>query len=53
MSMWREFVRIVKGTFTPHANVDSPRVERAAEQRANQAALEKRQRRDDNESGLA
>jgi len=44
MTMWREFIRIVKGTFTRNASVDSPRVERAAEQRRNLADLEERRR---------
>ena len=35
----REFIRIVKSSFTPGSSADTPRADRAREQRDNQARL--------------
>ena len=36
----REFIRIVKSSFTPGSSADTPRADRAREQRDNQARLD-------------
>jgi hypothetical protein len=36
----REFIRIVKSAFTPGSSADTPRADRAREQRDNQARLD-------------